>query len=131
MGKWSARDVFTAGLASAILGYSGAALWGPLTAGSLEGIQAAQGTLALLGPILGGVLGYYFGSTTGQKIAGQAQAIASEATDARTKIEAATESRLRDAEDEARALRSEVDRLRLTVTNLRALPPPEADKETP
>ena len=99
------RTAVTSLLALSIVAFTGIALIGPLTVGTMEGIQLAQGIMALLGPIVGTVIGYYFGTASGERVAEQANLTAAQAVERRAEIEQVSDDALSTVDDEIREVR--------------------------
>jgi integrase/recombinase XerD len=82
----SLRDVTTTAIAAAVLGYTGAVLYPWLTSPAADAMQRAQGIAALLLPIVTAVIGYYFGSSAGEKVARAAEERAEEAVEEKSTV---------------------------------------------
>src|SRR6266536_1755090 len=86
--EWtSLLELVTGLLAIAIVVFTGAVLWVPLTSGAPDAVTRAQAIMALLGPILGAVVGYYFGTASGERVARQADQRAEAAVEEKVQSE--------------------------------------------
>ncbi len=117
----SLREVVTSVLAIGIVAYTGAALWVPLTSGSQEASQHTQTVMALLGPILGTVVGYYFGTASGERVAQQATQRVGDAIEGKIEAERLSADRLAQLEEAQPVVEQSAELLAYLLSRLQAL----------
>ena len=108
-GWTSLREGVANAIGLGVIVFTAFALWPALMAAdSAEGLKRAQDTFAILGSIVGAVIGFYFGSGAGERVAKDATQRTDQAKNASVEEVKAAKSELQAALDELAMLRAKL-----------------------
>jgi hypothetical protein len=111
----SLHEIVTHIVGAGVLGFAGAVMYSAF--GDTSGTQRAQDIWSLLGPLAGGVLGYYFSTTQSARVVRQSSERAAGAELAREDMRADSSAKLDDLSDRVDQALAVVQTMREALAN--------------